>query len=100
MKYQKQNVSSKSLLKSQQNEKKKTGINLTKEVKGLYAENYKILIKTLMLGKIEGKRIKGQQRVRWLDSITNSMDMSKLRETETTGKPGVLQSMGSQSGMT
>ena len=80
--------------------KKKTGINLTKEVKGLYAENYKILIKTLMLGKIEGKRIKGQQRVRWLDSITNSMDMSKLRETEMTGKPGVLQSMGSQSGMT
>ena len=80
--------------------KKKTGINLTKEVKGLYAENYKILIKTLMLGKVEGKRIKGQQRVRWLDSITNSMDMSKLRETEMTGKPGVLQSMGSQSGMT
>ena len=32
-------------------------------------------IKTLMLGKIEGKRRKGRQRMRWLDSITDSMDM-------------------------
>jgi len=35
-----------------------------------------LLEKTLMLGKIEGKRRRGQQRMRWLDNITNSMDMS------------------------
>ena len=34
------------------------------------------LEKTLMLGKIEGRRIKGKQRMRWLDGITDSMDMS------------------------
>ena len=40
------------------------------------------LEKTLMLGKIEGKRRSGQQRIRWLDSNTNSMDMnlSKLQQ--------------------
>ena len=41
------------------------------------------LEETLMLGKTEGKRRRGQQRIEWLDSITNSTDMnlSKLRET-------------------
>ena len=45
--------------------------------------------KTLMLGKIEGERGRGQQRIRWLDGFANLMDIS-------LGKPGVLQSMGSQ----
>ena len=51
-----------------------------------------------MLGKTEGKRRRGQQRIRWLDGITDSMDMSlsKLGEMAKHRDPGVLQSRGLQ----
>ena len=54
--------------------------------------------KTLMLGKIEGRRRRGQERMRWLDGIIDSMNMGLVdsRSWWWTGRPGVLRFMGSQ----
>ena len=75
------------------------GLMLKLQYVGHLMWRVKSLEKTLMLGKIEGRRRRGHQRMRWLDGITNSMDIG-LGDSGSwwwTGRPGMMQFMGSQS---
>ena len=74
--------SNQSILKEINPEYSLEGLMLKLQYFGHLRQRVYSLEKTLMLGKIEGRRRRGQQRMRWLDSITSSMDMSlrKLRE--------------------
>ena len=65
---------------------------------GCLMQRVESLEKTLMLGGIGGRRRRGWQRMRWLEWIANSMDMSlgELQDWWWTRRPGVLQFMGSQ----
>ena len=68
--------SNQSILKEISREYSLEGLMLKLQYFGHLMQRTDLLEKTLMLGKIEGRRRRGQQRMRWLDGITDSMDMS------------------------
>ena len=71
--------SNQSVLKEINTEYSLEGLKLKLQYFGHLIRRANSLEKTLMLGKIEGMRRRGQQRMRWLDGITDSMDMSLSR---------------------
>ena len=87
-----------SLLKETNPEYSLEGLLLKLQYSGHLMQNADSLEKTLMLGKIEGKRRRGRQRMRWLGGITDSVDvnLSKLWDIAEDRGAYVLQSMGSQ----
>ena len=75
--------SNQSILKDINPEYSLEGLRLKRQYFGHLMQRADSLEKTLMLGKTEGRRRRGQQRIRWLDGITNLIDMSlsKLQKT-------------------
>ena len=74
------------------------GLKLKLQYFGHLMQRVDSLEKTLMLGGVGGRRRRGQQRIRWLDGITDSMDVIWVNSGcwWWTGRPGVLRFMGSQ----
>ena len=88
--------SNQSMLKEINPEYSSEGLMLKLQYFGHMMRRTDSLEKTLMLGKTEGKKRRGQQKTRWLDSTTDSMDMSLSTLWGDSGrrKPSMLESMG------